>query len=281
MKPAIATLDSAIRAAGARTALFMTWSLLDPSSMFSMNMAVDRYYERQGQAVGALVAPVGRAWERALRQPGIVLHGPDGTHPRWPAPTSRPASSMRRWSGQSPVGLGDAGVAIDPEVARRLRDRLGHRGGAPAADAAAARRLPAAGRRRRQRGRLTDARARRRRGPTRARQRHHLRYWQIRRHSYFVGLDAPHLTVAVDAYRADWAAATAVPQFLVGKYHGFYLRQSGATLPAGSPPSTRRRPIPSTPTPACSPPAGTTSPSPTMARAPRCGSTAPRSRTRR
>lgn len=79
------------RATGARLVLFETWArhprsptyrrlgLRDPSEMLARVGAV---YGRIGRDLGATVAPVGRAWQRAREElPETELHRPDGTHP--------------------------------------------------------------------------------------------------------------------------------------------------------------------------------------------------------
>ncbi|HEY8432551.1 MAG TPA: hypothetical protein VIL20_29475 [Sandaracinaceae bacterium] len=78
VKPALRSLDATIRAASAQTVLFMTW--VRAESSLDQEMLVDSYYEQAGEAVGALVAPVGRAWERARRDPSMTLHAADGSH---------------------------------------------------------------------------------------------------------------------------------------------------------------------------------------------------------
>ena len=71
--------DAAIRAAGARTALYLTWARLNaPQSQ----RAITDAYTTIGRDVGAVVVPAGVAWERVLATPGApVLHDKDGSHP--------------------------------------------------------------------------------------------------------------------------------------------------------------------------------------------------------
>src|SRR5688572_9903336 len=55
--------DTAVRAAGARTALYMTWARKDaPQSQ----QAITDAYTSIGRELGALVIPVGAAWRRFL-----------------------------------------------------------------------------------------------------------------------------------------------------------------------------------------------------------------------
>lgn len=95
--------DPEIRAAGARTALYMTWARKHaPESQRALTEA----YNAIGSEIGATVVPVGVAWERFLRaHDRPVLHDKDGSHPS-PAGTYLAAcvffaTLFRR----SPVGL--------------------------------------------------------------------------------------------------------------------------------------------------------------------------------
>src|SRR5262245_27509279 len=71
--------DEAIKAAGARTALYMTWARQHaPESQ----QAITDAYAGIGRELGATVVPVGLAWQRFLGehdQP--VLHDKDQSHP--------------------------------------------------------------------------------------------------------------------------------------------------------------------------------------------------------
>ena len=89
MAPAVRAFVAAIRAAGARPLLYETWARQhgDPDnrphdSYAAMQARLCETYEAFGRDLGVPVAPVGRAWRVALdRHPGLVLWGPDGSHP--------------------------------------------------------------------------------------------------------------------------------------------------------------------------------------------------------
>ena len=125
IKPALVRLAGEITATGARTVLYMTWARAPRpgggAREFAQMMALNRYYERHGEVTGAAVAPVGRAWERALRDPGVTLHDRDGSHPN-PAGTYLAACVLyATLTGESPVGLGDAGLGLAPASSARLQ----------------------------------------------------------------------------------------------------------------------------------------------------------------
>jgi hypothetical protein len=71
--------DGAIRSAGSRTVLYMTWARQHvPESQ----QAIIDAYESIGKALGATVVPVGLAWQRFLREHARpVLHDKDKSHP--------------------------------------------------------------------------------------------------------------------------------------------------------------------------------------------------------
>ena len=90
--PAARTLADAIRAAGARPMLYLTWGrekgntqqaeLFPNDSYTRMQDRLDAGYGLLARETGAAVAPVGRAW-RLVRQrhPDIDLYQKDGSHP--------------------------------------------------------------------------------------------------------------------------------------------------------------------------------------------------------
>src|SRR6476660_6201285 len=71
--------DGVIKAAGARTVLYMTWARLNaPDSQ----QAITDAYAAVGKELGATVAPVGVAWQWFLRDHDRpVLHDRDQSHP--------------------------------------------------------------------------------------------------------------------------------------------------------------------------------------------------------
>ncbi len=71
--------DAEIKKAGARTVFFLTWGRQDsPQSQALLTHA----YASIAAELKALVAPVGIAWQNALKEnPKLVLHWMDGSHP--------------------------------------------------------------------------------------------------------------------------------------------------------------------------------------------------------
>lgn len=79
MRKYMRLFDAEIRNSGAQTILYMTWARqLKPESQ----REITRVYTSIGRELGALVVPVGLAWEQVQRRyPTLVLFDPDGTHP--------------------------------------------------------------------------------------------------------------------------------------------------------------------------------------------------------
>jgi hypothetical protein len=88
MLPAVSILDEKAAESGADTVLFLTWASRDglPSAGFkdyaAMQSAIEAGYLEVAGEIGAMVAPVGAAWQRALEEhPELELWQRDGIHP--------------------------------------------------------------------------------------------------------------------------------------------------------------------------------------------------------
>jgi hypothetical protein len=104
--------DEAIKAAGAKTILYMTWARL--SAPESQQVITDAY-ANIGRELGATVVPVGLAWERFLRHHDRpVLHDKDQSHPTLAGTYLAACVFMAVLFRESPVRL-DAEVAGLPE----------------------------------------------------------------------------------------------------------------------------------------------------------------------
>jgi hypothetical protein len=112
--------DGAIRAAGARTALYLTWSRRDaPQTQAKLDEAVEAIAAERA----ATIVPVGRAWHAALRAyPEIALYTDDGSHPTPAGSYLAGCVFARVLLGVAPEGTSVARRAgVDEATALRLQ----------------------------------------------------------------------------------------------------------------------------------------------------------------
>ncbi len=239
VKTAISTLDAKIKAAGAKTLLFMTWARKsDPNGYrFTQDVAIANYYQRHAEAIGAGVAPVGRAWSRAVRDPSIVLHDVDGSHPNAQGTYLAACVFYASLTGVTPVGLGNGGLAVSEEEATRLQkiawatlpsqtrpappllgdwpldqstsgDPLGNDFERSDALVLGSSEGPAA-----TLPRATEFSA-----------------TQFAAIPYFAGVNTSSITIALHAKRGDWSAALPSKQTIIAKEQGYETYQTGTSL---------------------------------------------------
>ncbi len=115
----IRLVDEVIRAAGAKTLLYLTWAKQNaPASQ----QAITDAYTGIGRELGAKVIPVGLAWQSFLleyAQP--VLYDRDGSHPT-PAGTYLAARVfLARLLGASPAGVVGDFAGLDETDRTRLQ----------------------------------------------------------------------------------------------------------------------------------------------------------------
>ena len=113
--------DEAIKVAGAKTVLYMTWARQHaPESQQAISYA----YTAIGRELGATVAPVGLAWRRFLRkhdQP--VLHDRDQNHPTLAGSYLAACVFLAALFQESPLGI-DGEVAGLTDEDRVLLQRI-------------------------------------------------------------------------------------------------------------------------------------------------------------
>ncbi len=238
VKNALLSLDEKVRTAGAQSVLYMTWARsrdeAGPLAVFEQNLALTRYYQEAGEAIDALVAPVGRAWEIALRDPTRTLHRADGSHPTELGSYLAACVLFQTLTGASVVGIGTGGLEIaasDAEVLQNVAEEtrrartwptaplLGHwplSGEGVGNDFLASHTIEV-GDFSSNEGRVGTSFSSGGFGAI----------------PYFSGLRAPNITVAVWAHRDDWTEPTPHPSLaetLVGRYQAYELYQRGTVL---------------------------------------------------
>ena len=103
MKENVRLFDEAIRASGARMALYLTWAR---TSAPASQAAITDAYTSIGDELGATVVPAGVAWEKVLAMPKHpVLHDKDGSHPTLAGSYLAACVFLAVLFGENPVGI--------------------------------------------------------------------------------------------------------------------------------------------------------------------------------
>lgn len=102
-------LDGEIKSYGARTVLYLTWARKHIPEM--QEGLTDAYFSL-ARTLGARVAPVGIAWQKALKtNPALKLHKRDNSHPALPGSYLAACVFYATFFRSSPVGL--TGTIVD------------------------------------------------------------------------------------------------------------------------------------------------------------------------
>jgi hypothetical protein len=120
----VTVFDEAIRQSGAQTVLYLTWARRHE---WERQAELTNAYASIGRKLGAIVVPVGPAWERVLaKRPDVVLHDRDNSHPNLAGSYLAACVFFATLFRQSPVGLetSDSLKLDSPEadVVRLLQD---------------------------------------------------------------------------------------------------------------------------------------------------------------
>jgi hypothetical protein len=127
MVPAARLLDERAAESGTEPVLFMTWAARNglPSAGFkdyaAMQSAIEAGYLEVAGEIGAMVAPVGVAWQRALEEhPELELWQRDGSHPSPEGTYLAACVFYATLLGESPEGAGEL-AGLPEETARFLQ----------------------------------------------------------------------------------------------------------------------------------------------------------------
>ena len=126
MKENVRLFAAAIRAAGAKTALYMTWSRRHaPASQRALTDA----YTSVGQELGATVVPVGVAWHAFLsKHDKPDLYDKDGSHPSLAGSYLAACVFLNALYNEDPVGI-DVEVEKLTSSDAKLLQRAAHDAG--------------------------------------------------------------------------------------------------------------------------------------------------------
>jgi hypothetical protein len=107
--------DSEIKKQGAKTILYMTWAAQNKPEDQS---TISKAYLELSKELKTEIAPVGNAWESALKNDGkLVLHGTDKRHPNTTGSYLAACVFYATLYGNSPEGLpGSIGKLTDEEA---------------------------------------------------------------------------------------------------------------------------------------------------------------------
>ena len=108
-------LDAEIKKQGAKTILYMTWALQHKPDD---QPAISKVYLKLAKELKAQIAPVGNAWEAALKaDKKLVLHEKDKKHPNATGTYLAACVFYATIYGKSPEGLpGSIGKSQDDEA---------------------------------------------------------------------------------------------------------------------------------------------------------------------
>jgi hypothetical protein len=99
----IRLFDAAIKASGAKTALYLTWAR---QKVPQTQQAITECYASVGEELGATVVPAGVAWKRFLEtHDRPVLHDKDGSHPTLAGSYLAACVFLGVLFDESPVGI--------------------------------------------------------------------------------------------------------------------------------------------------------------------------------
>jgi len=103
MRENVLLFDEAIRGAGAKTVLYMTWARRHaPDSQ----QAITEAYKSVGREIGAIVVPVGEVWRRFMGKHGKpVLHDKDQSHPTAAGSYLAACTFLSTVFHQTPIGI--------------------------------------------------------------------------------------------------------------------------------------------------------------------------------
>ena len=111
--------DGVIRAAGAKTALYLTWARRHAPAA---QKAITDAYQSIGRELGATVVPAGVAWERFLAaHDRPALHDKDESHPTVAGSYLAACVFFATLFGRSPVGVGDGVEGLTAAEAKLLQ----------------------------------------------------------------------------------------------------------------------------------------------------------------
>src|SRR6185369_16390537 len=111
--------DEAIRRTGSKTVLYMTWARQHSPEA---QQAITDAYNAIGEELGAIVVPVGVAWQHFLaKHDKPVLHDRDQSHPTLAGSYLAACVFLTVLLKQNPIGITAGPAKLDPADMARLQ----------------------------------------------------------------------------------------------------------------------------------------------------------------
>jgi hypothetical protein len=119
MRENVLLFDEAIRAAGAKTVLYMTWARRHAPGT---QQAITDAYTSLARELNAGLIPAGIAWQKILTGDNApLLHDRDGSHPTVAGTYVAACCAYAALFGRSPLGLAPPDDAMSTGEAKRLQ----------------------------------------------------------------------------------------------------------------------------------------------------------------
>jgi hypothetical protein len=119
MRENVLLFDEAIKAAGARTVLYMTWARKHSPDQ---QQVITDAYESIGRETGAVVVPVGSIWWRFMaKDESVALHDKDQSHPTLAGSYLAACAFLVTLFGKSTLEIGFVPKGLSAADGKKLR----------------------------------------------------------------------------------------------------------------------------------------------------------------
>jgi len=119
MAASVRQFDELIKRSGAKTVLYMTWAREDAPEA---QKEITKAYRSLGKELGAIVVPVGRAWESYRKEHAApALYADDGSHPTLAGSYLAACVFVSRLLNENPVGIDSKLEGLSAQDAEQLQ----------------------------------------------------------------------------------------------------------------------------------------------------------------
>jgi hypothetical protein len=122
MRENVLLFDEAIKAAGAKTVLYMTWARKHSPDQ---QQVITDAYESIGRETGAVVVPVGSIWWRFMaKDESVALHDKDQSHPTLAGSYLAACGFLVTLFGKSPLDVKYVPKGLSDADAQRVQNAV-------------------------------------------------------------------------------------------------------------------------------------------------------------